>query len=138
MACITCPECGHSVSVFASSCPGCDFPIAPSYDVILLGVHEEKELAFIRYRNWSGVSEEAAREDLLFRLPLLIAEKCSYQDVQAIQQALTGFTLKLVPAGTGKTAVKKEVSPRKQFFLPCFLGCLTAMLVWSIVMAFLS
>lgn len=138
MALIPCPECGHSVSPFAASCPGCGFPMAPSYDVILLGVHEEKELAFLRYQNWAGVSEDAARDDLLLHLPLLIAEKCSYEDVQAIQQALIGFTLKLVPAGTGKNAVKRESSPRKQFFLPCFGACLAALLVWSIIMAFLS
>lgn len=138
MACITCPECGHSVSAFAASCPGCGFPIAPSYDVILLGVHEEKELAFIRYRNWAGVSEDTARNDLLFHLPLLIAEKCSYEDVTGIQEALGGFTLKLVPAGTGKDMVKKEQFSRKKLFLPCFLGCLAALFVWSIVMALLS
>ncbi|MBM6937232.1 hypothetical protein H7U37_01655 [Pseudoflavonifractor phocaeensis] len=138
MACIPCPECGHSVCRFAASCPGCGMPMASSYDVILLGVAEEKELAFIRYQNWAGVSADTARDDLLFRLPLLIAQKCSYEDVKGIQEALGGFVLKLVPAGTGEDAVKKEGFSRKKLFLPCFLACLTALLVWSIVMAFLS
>ena len=138
MACITCPECGHSVSAFAASCPGCVLPMAPSYDVILLGMQEETERNVILYRNWAGVSEEKARIDLQFHLPLVIAEKCSFEEVNGIQEALSGFVLSLVPAGTGESTVKKERFSRKKCFLPCFLAYLTALLVWNIVLGILS